>query len=200
MECKRNSYGCKVQLLITKMILENCCKSKRNLSTAWIDYKKAIDSVSHEWILKAPQLYKISPIISSFISINMTKWKTHLFLSYNTGTCRSDRLRIKQGIFQCDALSPLPFCMAIIPLSSELNNTDYGYRTFETKVNQLFYLGSLNLFARNDYELEGLLTTAKGLSNGFEMEFKLDKCAKASFLRGTLKKTANMNLVIRDYH
>ena len=178
------------------MILENCCKSKRNLSTAWIDYKKAFDSVSHEWILKALQLYKISPIISNFLSISMTKWKTRLFLSHNTGTCRSECLRIKRGIFQGDSLSPLLCCMAIIPLSSELNNTDYGYKIFETKVNHLFYMDDLKLFARNDYELEGLLTTAKGFSNDIGMEFGLDKCAKASFLRGVLKKTANISLDI----
>ena len=46
-ECKRNSYGCKDQLLINKMILENCRKKNRNLRTAWIDYKKAFDSLPH---------------------------------------------------------------------------------------------------------------------------------------------------------
>ena len=30
--CKRNSYGCKDQLLMNKMILENCRKKNRNLS------------------------------------------------------------------------------------------------------------------------------------------------------------------------
>ena len=40
---KSNSYGCKDQLLINKMILENCRKSKsKNLSIAWIDYKKPL--------------------------------------------------------------------------------------------------------------------------------------------------------------
>ena len=36
--CRRGSYGCKDQLMINKMILENCKKRKRNLSCAWIDY------------------------------------------------------------------------------------------------------------------------------------------------------------------
>ena len=49
--CRRDSYGCKDQLMINKMIFENCKKRKRNLSCAWIDYKKAFDSVTHEWIL-----------------------------------------------------------------------------------------------------------------------------------------------------
>ena len=36
--CIRNSYGCKDQLLINKMIIEYCKKKKKNLSTSWIDY------------------------------------------------------------------------------------------------------------------------------------------------------------------
>ena len=55
-------------------------------------------------------------------------------------------------------------------------------------------MGDLKLFARNDYELESLLTIAKGFSNDIGMEFGLDKCAEALFLKGTLRKTANMNI------
>ena len=105
--CKRNSYGCKDQLLINKMILENCRKKNRNLSTAWIDYKEAFDSVPHEWILKAIELCKISPIISNFLRTSLTKWQTRLLLSHNNGTSKSDPIKIKRGIFQGDSLSPL---------------------------------------------------------------------------------------------
>ena len=43
--CECSSYGCKDQLLINRMILENCHNRNNNLSIAWIDYKKAFDSV-----------------------------------------------------------------------------------------------------------------------------------------------------------
>ena len=129
--CKRNSYGCKDQLLINKMILENCRKKNRNLSTAWIDYKKAFDSVSHEWILKAIELYKIFPIIFNFLRNRMTKWKTRLLLSHNNGALKSDPIKIKRGMFQGGSLSPPLFCLALIPLSNELNNTGYGCKIFD---------------------------------------------------------------------
>jgi len=54
--CARNSFGCKDQLLINKMIIEDCKKKKENLSMAWIDYRKAYDSVPHGWILKTLQI------------------------------------------------------------------------------------------------------------------------------------------------
>ena len=37
------------------------------MSTAWIDYKKAFDSVPHSWILKCLQMYKINPVLITFI-------------------------------------------------------------------------------------------------------------------------------------
>ena len=186
--CKRNSYGCKDQLLINKMILENCKKKLRNLSTAWIDYRKAFDSVPHDWILKSLNLYKISPVISNFLQNCMSKWQTRLFLSHDSGTIESGNINIKRGIFQGDSLSPLLFCMSLIPLSNELNNSGTGYKLFHKELNHLIYMDDLKLFAKNDKDLEGLLTTVKKFSNDIGMEFGLDKCAKATFVKGKLIK------------
>ena len=188
-----NSYRCKDQLLINKMIFKNCRKKNKNLSTAWIDYKKAFDSVPHEWILKLIELYKISPIISNFLRTSMTKWQTRLLLSHNNSTLKSDPIKIKCGIFQGDSLSPLLFCLALIPLSNELNNTGYGYKIFDRTINHLFSMDDLKLFAKNDQDLEGLLNTVKEFSNDIDMEFGLDKCAKVSFVRGKLQKTSSIN-------
>ena len=81
--CKKGSHGCKDQLLINKMILEHCRKAKRNLSIAWIDYRKAFDSVPHSWILKALQMYKISPTLINFMKHSMSTWKTTMILNYS---------------------------------------------------------------------------------------------------------------------
>ena len=61
--CRRGSYGTKDQLLINKMILENAHTKHRNLSTAWIEYKKAFDSVPHEWIIRSLEPFGISPVL-----------------------------------------------------------------------------------------------------------------------------------------
>ena len=66
--CERGSYGCKDQLLINKMILENCYHRNTKLSIAWIDYKKVFDSVPHSWIEKCLETFKISPVLRNFLS------------------------------------------------------------------------------------------------------------------------------------
>ena len=64
---KKDCYGCKDQLVINIAILENCKKRKRNFSTDCIDYKKAFDSVPHSWMFKYLQMYKVHPVLITFI-------------------------------------------------------------------------------------------------------------------------------------
>ena len=70
---KKDCYGSKDQLMINNAILENCKKRKKNLSKAWMDYKKAFDSVPHFWIPKCLQMYKIHPVLITFIEESMSQ-------------------------------------------------------------------------------------------------------------------------------
>ena len=138
---KKDCYGCKDQLMINNAILENCRKKQKNLSTAWIDYKKAFDSVPHSWIIKCMEMYKVHPMLTTFIKTTMNDWKTNMTLVHEKGTMETGPINIKRGIFQGDSLSPLLFTMALNPLSRELNKTGYGYQLDkDTKINHLFYL------------------------------------------------------------
>ena len=197
---KKDCYGCKDQLMINNAILENCKKRKKNLSTAWIDYKKAFDSVPHSWILKCLWIH---PVLITFIEESMSQWKTNMKLVHKEGVLETGPIRIKRGIFQGDSLSPLHFTMSLNPLSQELQKTRYGYQLDEqTKINHLFYVDDLKLYGTSDKQLTGLINTMKNVSDDIKMEFGLDKCAKASFKRG--KKVSaegiplNDNQVIQD--
>ena len=192
--CKRGSYGCKDQLLVNKMILEICHRKKRNLSTAWIDYKKAFDSVPHTWILESLETYKVSPVIINFLKHSMNNWKTTLHLNSSNHNLTSSKIDINCGIFQGDSLSPLLFCLCLIPLSAELNRANLGYRISEKAISHLFYMDDLKLYAKNDNDLEGLLQIVKSYSDDISMEFGLEKCAKATFKRGKLVSTSHVKL------
>ena len=100
----------------------------KSLSMAWVDYQKAYDSVPHSWLLQCLQLHKISPILCKFLSCVMKSWRTSMVLSYGNSTIKTRLMQIRRSIFQGDSLSPLLFCMALNPLSKELNRTGYGYR------------------------------------------------------------------------
>ena len=167
-----------------KLTLENCHNRHSNISTAWIDYKKAFDSVPHSWILKPLEIFKVSPIIINFISESMTKWKTELYLSHSGETLKSSPIQINCGIFQGDSLSPLLFFLALTPPSHMLNKTEYGYNVLDGSINHLIYMDDIKLYAKDDNQIEGLLGTVKTFSDDIGMEFGLDKCSKVTFKKG----------------
>ena len=171
--------------MINNAILENYKKRKKNLSTAWADYKKAFESVPHSWIFKCLQMYKIHPVLITFIEEIMSQLKTNMTLVHKEGVLDTGPIRIKRGIFQGDSLSPLLFTMPLNTLSQELQKTRYGYQLDnQTKINYLFYVDDLELYGTSDNQLTGLINTVKNVLDIIKMEFELDKCAKASFKTG----------------
>ena len=132
--CKRGSYDCKDQLLINKMILENCRSRNNNLSIAWIDYKKTFDSIPYSWIEKSLETFKISPVLRNFLSHSMRMWKTTLVLNTGENTLSGGDININSSIFQGDSLSHILFCVALIPLNKLLNNTGYGYKIYDNTI------------------------------------------------------------------
>ena len=70
----------------------------------------------------------------------------------------------------------------------------YGYETNKRKINHLFYMDDLKLYAVNDEQLKKLLGIVNTFSNDINMELGLDKCANATFIKGKLTKTSNIVL------
>ena len=194
----KDCYGCKDQLMIKNVILENCKKKKKNLSTAWIDYKKAFDSVPHSWILSCLRMYRINPELTTFIEASMRQWKTSMVLVHESGVLETGPISIKRGIFQGDSLSQLLFTMSINPLSQEIQKTGYGYQLDkQTKISHLFYVDDLKLYGTSDNQENGLISTVRKVSDDIQMEFGLDKCPKATFKRG--KKVSAKDILLNDH-
>ena len=50
-------------------------------------------------------------------------WKTKLVLNTVENTLNADDINFNSGIFQGDFLSPILFCVTLVPLNKLLNNT-----------------------------------------------------------------------------
>lgn len=103
--CCKGSKGCKEQLIIDGIITSQVKTKSRNISLAWIDYKKAFDSVPHSWLIEILKIYKISDMTIKLLQSLMSKWNTTLKLNELT----SNPILVQRGIFQGDSLSPLWF-------------------------------------------------------------------------------------------
>ena len=112
----------------------------------WIDNKNAYDMVLHCWIINSLKMYKISDEVTNFIDKTMKTWRVEL----TTGGRRLAEAMIQRGIFKGDALSPLLFIIAMMPLDHTLRKCTAGYqlRRSQEKSNYLMYMDDIKLFAK----------------------------------------------------
>jgi hypothetical protein len=69
---------------------------------------------------------------------------------------QAEGIEIQCGIFQEDSLSPLLFCISLIPLTQQLNRLNTGYEDHiaKTKISHLLYMDDLKLLGRSEEELQ----------------------------------------------
>lgn len=196
--CCKGSYGCKDQLIASKLIMDDCRYRKTTLSMGWIDYRKAYDSVPHDWILESMKRIGIPQKIIGVCKSVMAKWTTNIILTTNRGEMVINDLKIRRGIFQGDALSPLMFCISLIPLSHLINLANIGYRLKGTQnlISHLLYMDDIKLLCKNEHELTKGMKVVKEFSDDIRMSFGLDKCATLNIKAG--RRIATNNLILDE--
>ncbi|CAK1598441.1 unnamed protein product [Parnassius mnemosyne] len=151
--CRGGGLGTKEPLLIDAVIGKVVKRNRRNLSAAWIDYKKAFDSVPHTWLKRVLELYKVDCTVRDFLGQCMGQWSTIVCHLGHRMTAADNHIRIRRGIFQGEWLSPIWFCLSLNPLSTLLEGSGRGFqlRKGGTKVTHLFYMDGLKLFQSLSY-------------------------------------------------
>ena len=102
--CTSETYGTIDQLCINKMIMSDAIKNQRNISTAWIDYKKAFDSIPHDWLIEMLEILKFDRITVQLFKETIKNWRTSIHLGEEIST---DPFQIATGMFQGDC----PCCL-----------------------------------------------------------------------------------------
>ena len=170
----RMVQGAKEQALLNLAINK---EYGNRLKTAWIDVKKAFDSVDHIYLIKCLEKYSFPPWILEFLKSIISKWK----LSIRSGSEEILEKSVERGILQGDSLSPLLFVLCIDPLSRQLNgkhkkvnvSTESGmYIT-----NHLLFVDDLKLMAESDEVLKMLMEETKEFFKTIGLEMNKDKSA-----------------------
>jgi hypothetical protein len=187
--CSRGSIGCQDQLQYYKNV-----KAEKSLCMAWIDYQKAFDRVPHSWIIKYLEITGMNNKVISFTKKVMNYWRTGMRLHTEKKLIETEDIEIQCGIFQGNSLSPLLFCICLIPLTEQLNrlNTGYEEHTTNTKISHLLYMDDLKLIGKSEKELQKQMQKVRTFSDDIHMESGLQKCAKMAFKRGKLAHSQNL--------
>ena len=95
----------------------------------------------------------------------MQTWR----VEYTAGGQSLAEVKIQRGISQGDALSPLLFVIAIMPLNLNLRKCTVGYKLSKSqkKINHLMYMDDIKHFAKNEKELENSYTNCENIQSRY---------------------------------
>lgn len=85
---RKGCRGGKKILTIDSMVMKEA-----NFWGVYLDYKKALDSVSHHWVLEILQIYQVDQKIIKFLKFSMSQWATRL------ENC-SNLISVERGLFR----------------------------------------------------------------------------------------------------
>ena len=201
--CKPGSWGCADQLLINKIVSDEVIKNRRYLITVWLDYKKAFDSIPHNWIIEILNLAKIPDKIIDVIKMLMSKWRTKIHLYGETESIETSEIEYYKGILQGDMLSLILFVLSVNPSSFILHkkdsykigkektstqNRDEAYEMEEleisTNLSHLLFINHLKFYTVALEIMKALLEIVTRFSHDVGMKFGEDKCAYQCIKRG----------------
>ena len=197
---KTGVAGVRENLLIDRSVCQDATYYKRNLSMAWVDYRKAFDSTSHQLIIHLLTCMGVHRSVTVTIQRLMETWRTRLAIREAGRERMSDYITYHRGVYQGDSLSPLLFCISLLPLSLELRQHK-GYRAGPPNsrthtITHLFYLDDLKLYAQTEKDIKAMLDTVKLYSNDIGMEFGMEKCAVYNVQKGRdARESENIELV-----
>jgi hypothetical protein len=187
--CIKGSQGCKEQLTIDSVVMQQAMKNCRNIYTTYVDYQKAFDSVPHSWLKEVLTIYKVCPEIRIFLDTIMNDWRTTVQLRTQDQILKTNPINICCGIFQGDTLSPLWFCLALNPLSAMLIDSGYGFKINTNnnttyRLSHLLYMDDIKMYAGTETHMKGLIQLLETFTTDTRMKFGLNKCKTQRIIKG----------------
>ena len=179
-----------------KNILKEAKTLKRNIYTVWLDYQKAFDSVTHEWLLRSLKLGKVTPQLISAIEKLTKHWATIASLHGTNETIITEIIKCLNGTFQVDTLSVLLFVLCLNPLSFLLQKLK-GYSYDRSRNHTLTYnsfVDDLKLYVSSISILKKQLDLVTKFSKDIGMNFGQEKCAYIKIEKGKNTTTSTIEI------
>ena len=146
---------------------------------AWIDVKKAYDSVDHKWLSTMMAIHKFPSSIEACVKNLYYSWNTRIVAKTKNGLETSEKIRREKGLPQVDALCPRLLTLCLNPVAWVLKATE-GYKLskhISTKITDILYIGYLKVFAASESKLHRVLTTTQAATRDIGLELNPKKCS-----------------------
>jgi len=96
---------------------------------------------------------------------------------------------------------PLLVCIALIPLTNELNTVDCGYQVHGTegKISHLLYVDDLKLLGRKENDLKNEIKIVQMISKDINMNFGLQKCTRVCLKRVSVQRKMHIGSTFKNW-
>ena len=93
---RSKTRGCLDALVIDAAVAQESKTYRRNLSVAWIDYKKAYDMVPHKWLHTALKSIRAPKQVRRTVRRLATNWETSITLKTVCGS-KTEKIKLQRG-------------------------------------------------------------------------------------------------------
>ena len=143
-------------LLLDDMVLKDAQMNKKNLCCAWIDVKKAYDSLSHSWIKKVLEIHRVPTKIKDIISLIIDAWNITLVVPTENEDIDTNPVNVTNGVLQGDVMSGTLFTMSENPVSWHLRRYE-GYKLSKPvnlSVTHSLFMDDLKVYCKSHDQLK----------------------------------------------
>ena len=175
---KAGCSGTTDNLQIDRTVTLDCHRHKRNLSVAWVDVRKAYDSVDHRWLNKVMLVHRVPVWICEVVRKLCSAWNTGIVANTKVGNETSPVISFNRGLPQGDARCRRLFTLCLNPVAWKLCSTE-GYRLSRpvgSKVTNLLYIDDLKVFAASQAKLNIVLKMTKEAMEDIGLQWNPKKC------------------------
>ena len=187
---RKGRHGCVDALLYDSSIRVKLRTLGCSGAMGWIDYQKAYDRVPHGWLLKVLKTIRAPKGVIRVIKDLLPKWESE-FTTGRGAEAFSIPVTFRRGLFQGDSLSPLLFCLCVVPLSHALQR-ESGLRFGTERITHLFFMDDLKVYAGSRQDLKRMLRVVDQASEAVGMALGLRKCAAVLVSQGKVKECENL--------
>ena len=168
----RKGFSTMDHLQTVRSVMEKCSEYNVPLYMAFVDYKKAFDSVETWAFLSALEDARIDSRYTALIKNIYENGTFHVKVS---DELKTDKITIGKGVRQGDPISPKLFTAALENVFKRLNWEDKGILIDGIRLNNLRFADDICLLSSDFEELRGMLEDLHQESLRVGLEMNLDK-------------------------
>ena len=173
-------------LLLDDTIIRDAIIHNRNLSCAWLDVRKAFDSLSHGYLKRIIELHMVpTNLMKALISV-MENWYVKIEVPTTEGVVLLRLITFSNGELQGDSLGPQLYTLAKNPISWNIRQRD-GYvlsSPIKEKITHSLFVDDLKKYDKSLQTLKHNLENIKKMMEDAGLQWNEKKCKCVHLKRG----------------